>query len=65
VDLGPLKFDRATRDNAVRVWLDESTRRIKWWTSHTWKFTYLNDAYRRGYNNGYQDSTEDSASGTK
>jgi hypothetical protein len=61
--LGPTDYNRASRDLAVRTWLTGCSKRIRWWTSQTWKMIYLRDAYDHGYIHGYTDRGEDDAQG--
>jgi hypothetical protein len=54
----PTTWDKAGRDLAVRVWLDECAGRTHWYTRKWWKVSWLRDAYERGYTHGWLDAKE-------
>lgn len=63
MNIGPTGWDRKSRDLAVRIWLDDSTRQLK--RGKLWGrwlvAVLLRDVYERGYNHGYIDRGEDDA----
>lgn len=63
MDLGPTGWDRASRDVATRMWLDDVGDRIrKFMFWGRWQVSIsLRDAYERGYDHGYHDGTDDAA----
>lgn len=60
MDIGPTGTTGESRDEAVRIWLECTARRMsRWMFFRRWLPGYLvPDVYERGYDDGYRDGQE-------